>query len=74
LIAEELLEAGLEEYVGFEPDRDENGVEKLNPDGTKIMLPYDIDKTGLVFPLWRAVQELSQKVKDLEDRLNELNS
>jgi hypothetical protein len=74
LIAEELLEAGLEEYVGFEPDRDENGVEKLNPDGTKIMLPYDIDKTGLVFPLWRAVQELSQKVKDLEDKINELNS
>ena len=74
LIAEELLEAGLEEYVGFEPDRDENGIEKLNPDGTKVMLPYDIDKTGLVFPLWRAVQELSQKVKDLEDKLNELNS
>ena len=74
LIAEELLEAGLEEYVGFEPDRDENGVEKLNTDGTKIMLPYDIDKTGLVFPLWRAVQELSKKVKDLEDKLNELNS
>jgi hypothetical protein len=74
LIAEELLEAGLEEYVGFEPDRDENGIEKLNPDGSKVMLPYDIDKTGLVFPLWRAVQELSQKVKDLENRLNELNS
>jgi hypothetical protein len=74
LIAEELLEAGLEEYVGFEPDRDENGIEKLNPDGSKVMLPYDIDKTGLVFPLWRAVQELSKKVKDLEDKLNELNS
>jgi hypothetical protein len=74
LIAEELLEAGLEEYVGMEPDRDENGVEKLNEDGTKIMLPYDVDKTGLVFPLWRAMQELSQKVKDLEDKLNQLNS
>ena len=74
LIAEELLAGGLEEYVGMEPDRDENGVEKLNPDGTKIMLPYDVDKTGLVFPLWRAIQELSKKVKDLEDKLNELNS
>jgi hypothetical protein len=74
LIAEELLEGGLEEYVGMEPDRDENGVEKLNPDGTKIMLPYDVDKTGLVFPLWRAIQELSKKVKDLEDKLNQLNS
>jgi len=74
LIAEELLEAGLEEYVGMEPDRDENGVEKLNEDGTKIMLPYDVDKTGLVFPLWRAMQELSKKVKDLEDKLNQLNS
>jgi hypothetical protein len=74
LIAEELLEGGLEEYVGMEPDRDENGVEKLNEDGTKIMLPYDVDKTGLVFPLWRAIQELSKKVKDLEDKLNQLNS
>jgi hypothetical protein len=74
LIAEELLEAGLEEYVGFDTDRDENGVDKLNPDGSKAMLPYDIDKTGLVFPLWRAVQELSKKIKDLEDKINELNS
>jgi hypothetical protein len=74
LIAEELLEAGLEEYVGFDTDRDENGVDKLNSDGSKAMLPYDIDKTGLVFPLWRAVQELSKKVKDLEDKLNQLNS
>jgi len=28
----------------------------------------------LVFPLWKAMQELSKKVKDLEDKLNELNS
>jgi hypothetical protein len=64
IIAEELEAAGLEEFVDYtDIDDPENpGQTKKAPDG--------IAKAELVFVLWKAVQELSQKVKDLENKLN----
>ena len=65
VIAEELEGAGLEEFVDYDwfdnPD---------NSEGDKLWMTSGIAKGELVFVLWKAVQELSQKVKDLENKLN----
>ena len=41
-----------------------------NPEGPKKWMTTGIAKQELVFVLWKAIQELSQKVKDLENKLN----
>ena len=65
VIAEELIAAGFEEYVDYDWDEDPD-----NPEGPKKWLPVGVAKQELTFVLWKAVQELSQKVKDLENKLN----
>ena len=65
IIAEELEAGGLEEYVDYDWFEDSE-----NPEGPKQWLTSGIAKQELVFVLWKAVQELSQKVKDLENKLN----
>jgi hypothetical protein len=65
VIAEELEAAGLEEFVDYDWFDDED-----NPEGPKKWMTSGIAKGELVFVLWRAVQELTQKVKVLEDKLN----
>ena len=56
---------GLEEYVDYDWFEDPE-----NPEGDKLWMTSGIAKQELVFVLWKAVQELSQKVKDLENKLN----
>jgi len=65
VIAEELEGAGLEEFVDYDwfPDPE-------NPEGPQKWMTSGIAKGELVFVLWKAVQELTQKVKDLENKLN----
>ncbi len=65
IIAEELEAGGLEEYVDYDWFEDPE-----NPEGPKKWMTSGIAKQELVFVLWKAVQELSQKVKDLENKLN----
>ena len=65
IIAEELEAGGLEEYVDYDWFEDPD-----NPEGPKKWMTSGIAKQELVFVLWKAVQELSQKVKDLENKLN----
>jgi hypothetical protein len=65
IIAEELEAGGLEEYVDYDWFEDPE-----NPEGPKQWMTSGIAKQELVFVLWKAVQELTQKVKDLEDKLN----
>ena len=65
MIAEELEAGGLEEFVDYDWYEDPE-----NPEGPKQWLTSGIAKQELVFVLWKAVQELSQKVKDLENKLN----
>jgi hypothetical protein len=64
VIAEELIDAGFEEFVDFGWDDDPN-----NPEGDKQWLPIGVAKQELTFILWKAVQELTQKVKDLESKI-----
>ena len=40
-----------------------------NVDGPKKWMTSGIAKGELVFVLWKAVQELTQKVKDLESKI-----
>jgi hypothetical protein len=65
VIAEELESAGLEEFVDYDWFDDTD-----NPEGPKKWMTSGIAKGELVFVLWKAVQELTQKVKDLENKLN----
>jgi len=65
IIAEELEAGGLEEYVDYDWFEDPE-----NPEGPKQWMTSGIAKQELVFVLWKAVQELTQKVKDLENKLN----
>jgi hypothetical protein len=65
VIAEELESAGLEEFVDYDWCEDPD-----NPEAPKKWMTTGIAKQELVFVLWKAVQELSQKVKDLENKLN----
>lgn len=65
IIAEELEAGGLEEYVDYDWFEDPE-----NPEGPKQWMTSGIAKQELVFVLWKAVQELSQKVKNLENKLN----
>jgi hypothetical protein len=65
IIAEELESGGLEEYVDYDWFEDPD-----NPEGPKKWMTSGIAKQELVFVLWKAVQELSQKVKNLENKLN----
>ena len=65
IIAEELEAGGLEEYVDYDWFEDPD-----NPDGPKKWMTSGIAKQELVFVLWKAVQELTQKVKDLENKLS----
>lgn len=65
IIAEELEAGGLEEYVDYDWFEDPD-----NPEGPKKWMTSGIAKQELVFVLWKAVQELSQKVKNLENKLN----
>jgi len=65
IIAEELEAGGLEEYVDYDWFEDPD-----NPEGPKKWMTSGIAKQELVFVLWKAVQELTQKVKDLENKLN----
>ncbi len=65
VIAEELESAGLEEFVDYDWCEDPD-----NPEGPKKWMTTGIAKQELVCVLWKAVQELSQKVKDLENKLN----
>jgi hypothetical protein len=65
IIAEELESGGFEEFVDYDWFEDAD-----NPEGPKKWMTSGIAKTELVFVLWKAVQELTQKVKDLEDKLN----
>jgi hypothetical protein len=64
IIAEELEAGGLEEYVDYDWFEDPE-----NPEGPKQWMTSGIAKQELVFVLWKAVQELTQKVKDLENKL-----
>jgi len=64
IIAEELEAGGLEEYVDYDWFEDPE-----NPEGPKQWMTSGIAKQELVFVLWKAVQELSQKVKDLESKI-----
>jgi hypothetical protein len=66
LIAEELEAAGFNEWVDYAwfPKDPEN------PEGEREYLTSGIGKGELVFILWKAVQQLTQKVKDLENKLN----
>jgi hypothetical protein len=65
VIAEELESAGLEEFVDYDwfdnPD---------NPEGDKLWMTSGIAKGELVFVLWKALQELSQKVERLEAQIS----
>jgi hypothetical protein len=65
VIAEELEGAGLEEFVDYDwfdnPD---------NPEGDKLWMTSGIAKGELVFVLWKALQELSQKVERLETQIS----
>jgi hypothetical protein len=65
VIAEELEAAGLEEFVDYDWFQDPD-----NPEGPQKWMTSGIAKQELVFVLWKAVQELSQKVKYLENKLN----
>ena len=65
VIAEELESAGLEEFVDYDWFDDTD-----NPEGPKKWMTSGIAKGELVFVLWKAVQELSQKVKDLESKIS----
>jgi hypothetical protein len=65
VIAEELESAGLEEFVDYDWFDDTD-----NPEGPKKWMTSGIAKGELVFVLWKAVQELTQKVRDLENKLN----
>ena len=66
LIAEELEDAGFNDWVDYDWfPKDPN-----DPDGEKEYLTSGIGKGELVFILWKAVQELTKKVKDLENKLN----
>jgi hypothetical protein len=65
VIAEELEGAGLEEFVDYDWFQDPD-----NPEGPQKWMTSGIAKGELVFVLWKAVQELTQKVKDLENKLN----
>ncbi len=61
IIAEELEAAGLEEWVDYELEDDPE-----NPTGPQKKVVQSINKGELVFVLWKAVQELSQRVESLE--------
>jgi len=65
IIAEELEAGGLEEYVDYDWFEDPE-----NPEGDKLWLTSGIAKQELVFVLWKAVQELSQKVEKLEAHIS----
>ena len=65
IIAEELEAAGLEEFVDYEMETDPE-----NLTGPKKKMVRSIAKTDLVFVLWKAVQELTEKIEKLEERLN----
>ena len=64
VIAEELESAGLEEFVDYDWFDDPDNV-----DGPKKWMTSGIAKGELVFVLWKAVQELTQKVRDLESKI-----
>ena len=64
IIAEELEAAGLEEFVDYEE------IDDVDNPGQKKTVPQSIAKTNLIFALWKAVQELNEKVEKLEERLN----
>jgi hypothetical protein len=65
LIAEELEDAGFNDWVDYDWFEDSE-----NPDAPKKWMTSGIAKNELVFILWKAVQELTKKVKDLENKLN----
>jgi hypothetical protein len=66
VIAEEVADAGFEDWVDYDWLEDPD-----NPEGPKQWLTAGIDKKGLVFILWKAVQELIVKVRDLESKVNQ---
>jgi len=68
IIAEELEAAGLEEWVDYDLEDD---VE--NPTGPQKKVVRSINKNDLVFVLWKAVQELSQRVESLESAISGSN-
>jgi hypothetical protein len=65
IIAEELEAGGFEEFVDYDWFEDPE-----NPEGPKQWMTSGIAKTELVFVLWKAVQELSQKVNKLEAHIS----
>jgi hypothetical protein len=65
VIAEELEAGGFEEFVDYDWFEDED-----NPEGPKKWMTAGIAKAELVFVLWKAVQELSQKVNQLEAQIS----
>jgi hypothetical protein len=65
IIAEELEAGGFEEFVDYDWFEDSE-----NPEGPKQWMTSGIAKTELVFVLWKAVQELSQKVNKLEAHIS----
>jgi hypothetical protein len=65
IIAEELEAGGFEEFVDYDWFEDPE-----NPEGPKQWMTSGIAKTELVFVLWKAVQELSQKVNQLEAQIS----
>jgi hypothetical protein len=65
VIAEELEAAGLEEFVDYDWFDDPN-----NPEGEKVWMTSGIAKGELVFVLWKAMQELTQKVERLEAQIS----
>ena len=64
IIAEELEAAGLEEFVDYEE------IDDVDNPGQKKTVPQSIAKTNLIFALWKAVQELNEKVEKLEEKIN----
>jgi hypothetical protein len=64
IIAEELEASGLEEFVDYEE------IDDVDNPGQKKTVPQSIAKTNLIFALWKAVQELNEKVEKLEEKIN----
>ena len=68
VIAEEIADAGFEDWVDYDWLEDPD-----NPEGPKQWLTAGIDKKGLVYILWKAMQELIVKVRDLESHISGSN-
>ncbi len=66
IVAEELEAAGFDKWVDYDwYNKDPN-----DPESEKEWLTSGIGKSELVFVLWKAVQELTQKVKSLESHIS----